>query len=81
MTNPLLKAAGITPDTLGHEAERALFDAAWGCIALVRETLCEGYDPAIFRRQCCPTYTRSKHAANCPLVAFDEAAKFFQEVV
>ena len=41
MTNPLLKAAGITPDTLGHEAERALFEAAWMCVC-VHTSLCEG---------------------------------------
>lgn len=81
MTNPLLKAAGITPDTPGHSAERALFDAAWACITFVRQNLCEGYEPAVFRRQCCGTYSRDSHTADCPLVAFDKAAKYFQEDV
>ena len=74
MTNPLLKAAGITPDTKGHSAERALFGAAWQCVEILRYSY--DNDDA---RICCGTMSYRPHEDNCPLAAFDEAAKFFQE--
>ena len=74
MTNPLLKAAGITPDTPGHSAERALFDAAWECVEGLRDRYDE-YDSRI----CCGTLSYRPHADDCPLVTFDKAAKVFQE--
>ncbi len=76
MTNPLLKAAGITPETPGHETERALFGAAWQCVAKLRYS----YDSED-TRICCVTKGYRPHEADCPLVAFDEAAKVFQEDV
>ena len=79
MTNPLLKAAGITPDTKGHSAERALFDAAWRCVEQLRGALVIVDDdtPSI----CCGTSFFSPHTDDCPLAAFDKAAKIFQEDV
>lgn len=76
MTDPLLKAAGITPDTPGHSAERDLLDAAWECVQALRDT----YDTC-GTRICCGTMSYRQHKNDCPMVAFDEAAKFFQEDV
>lgn len=74
MTNPLLKAAGITPDTPVNSAERALFDAAWACMNILRDSI--DSDGTSY---CCGAGFYRLHTTNCPLVAFDEAAKFFQE--
>ena len=79
MTNPLLKAAGITPDTKGHSAERALFDAAWRCVSRLRRSSATSRGHSI--HPCCRLSAWGGHAADCPLAAFDEAAKFFQEDV
>ena len=76
MSNPLLKAAGITPDTLGHEAERALFEAAWKCVNRLRDSI--DSDGTSY---CCGAGFYRLHTTNCPLAAFDEATKFFQEDV
>lgn len=76
MTNPLLKAAGITPDTKGHSAERALFDAAWACVMRLRDN---EYSFGQVFRVCCRTQITVNHRECCPLTAFDEAAKYFQE--
>ena len=66
---PLLKAAGITPDTKGHEAERALFSAAWECVKAARAAPCRH------------AYRQAECNTCAALAAFDEAAKFFQEDV
>ena len=79
MSNPLLKAAGITPDTKGHSAERELFEAASRCTERLRETIIPLRYGAI--KACCASFCAEPHTDQCPLVAFDEAAKFFQEVV
>ena len=76
MTNPLLKAAGIAPDTKGHSAERALFDAAWECVEQLRELrihVSRGGKVVA----CCTPREHERHAADCPLVAFDKAAMVF----
>lgn len=69
MTNPLLKAAGITPATKGHSAERELFEAAWRCVAAAKSAPCRH------------AYRRAECSTCAALAAFDEAAKFFQEDV
>jgi len=69
MTNPLLKAAGIAPDTPGHSAERALFDAAWECVRAAQASPCRHY----FQQTCCDVCDA--------LTTFDKAAKVFQEDV
>lgn len=76
MSNPLFKAAGITPDTKGHSAERALFDAAWECV----EQLCASVNDDD-TRLCCGANFYKPHAEHCPVAAFDKAATFFQEDV
>lgn len=73
MSNPLLNAAGITPDTPGHSAERALFEAAGECVELLRNTYM--YEARI----CCESLSYRPHAGNCPVAAFDRAAKLFEE--
>jgi hypothetical protein len=73
MTNPLLKAAGIAPDTPGHSAERALFDAALECVEILRDAY--RYEVRI----CCESLTYRPHAGNCPVAAFDRAAELFEE--
>ena len=79
MTNPLLKAAGITPETPGHSAERALFDAAWKCVCILR------YAKVVTGRgmahACCWNPDHKAHTDQCPLAAFDEAAKVFKEEI
>ena len=77
MTNPLLKAAGITPDTKGHSAERALFDAAWACVERLRRT--RQLEGAV--RACCRTPPPDEHKKSCPIRAFDKAEKAFLEDV
>jgi hypothetical protein len=79
MTNPLLKAAGITPDTPGHSAERALFEAASRCTERLRETRIPLRYGTI--KACCFTLYVDPHTDRCPLAAFDEAVKNFQEAV
>lgn len=69
MTNPLLKAAGITPYTKNRSAERALLEAAWGCVKAARAAPCRH----AYRQVDCSTCDA--------LAAFDEAVKNFQEGV
>lgn len=73
MSNPLLIAAGITPDTPGHSAEWVLFDAASECVEILRDAYT--YEVRI----CCESLTYRPHAGNCPVAAFDRAAEFFEE--
>jgi hypothetical protein len=72
MTNPLLKAAGITPYTKNRSAEWALFEAAWKCVCILRYS----YDSE-GARICCGTMGYKPHEDNCPLLAFDEAFEEF----
>jgi hypothetical protein len=80
MTNPLLKAAGITPYTKNRSAEWALFEEAWKCVERLRGTYfcAEG---EVYIKSCCGVADDLACDSSCPLVAFDEAAKFFQEDV
>lgn len=77
MTNPLLKALGITPDIGRHAPELvALFDAAWECVRALKSS-----QATLNRNPCCYLRLGDPHFDNCPLAAFDKAAKFFQEDV
>lgn len=69
MSNPLLKAAGITPYTKNRSAEWALFEAAWQCVKAARAAPCRH------------AYRQAECSTCAALAAFDEAAKFFQEEV
>jgi hypothetical protein len=78
MTNPLLRAAGITPYTKNRSAEWALFEGAWKCVCILR------YAKVVTARgmahACCLNPDHKAHTDQCPLVAFDEAVKNFQEL-